>query len=193
VTVAGALTNRSRTSAASEANTAVLAAKARRAEAELKEARRALEREAASLERLRLEKRSEIHFELLRQRHHESRIIADRWYEHTRNARKIRRSASAGLTKLREKKRTLARRRDSLSRGHRSSVVSELQATQHIIDQLYGSLSSLDQEIERGRRGLTEYNRQTGALRDHIRDNCGVKGRLWYERLEARKRKSVGK
>lgn len=181
-----------RTRGASTLDTARrIVAQARQAELRLSEARLVLERESRTLERLRLEKRGEIYFDILRQRHFESSLVANKWHAHTSSTQKIRRNVSSGLTQVREKKRQLARMRDGSSQARRPKIISELQQTQLFIDQIYAALSSLDGEIERGRTSRQQFNNQTGDLRDHIRDTCGQRGKLWYARLEARKSRSL--
>jgi hypothetical protein len=138
-------------------------AQARVAEAALRQATATLKREAESLERLRVEVSGQANFELLRQRHYKSMRIADQWYAHTKNARTVRRAVNDGLRKI---------------QGH---------GTRDVVIAVRTALTSLDREIARGRQGIDEYNIQTGKLRDHIHSACGEKGRLWYERLEARK------
>ncbi|WP_405861052.1 hypothetical protein OG407_24030 [Streptomyces sp. NBC_01515] len=172
-------------------DTKVIVAQARQAERLLVESRRALEREAESLKNLRLEVRDEVNFEVYRQAHRESRIIADRWHKHKRSAIETRSGISVGLSKMREKKRNLDRRSSSSSQMQRRRVLQEVQATQSVIDNLQGAMSSLNSEVDRGAKSLTSYNQQTGRLRDHIRDNCGPKGKRWFAQLEERKNRII--
>jgi hypothetical protein len=154
----------------------------------LREARQAMDREARAVENLRRSLRGEVHYSVLVQKHHESHLLGAAWHDHTRRAQRTRRRVSAGLARVRERKRVLARTRDRSSGSRRAAVVAELRRTQLLIDTIYGALSSLDQEIDRGRRSRGEINQQTALLRDHIRDHCGDKGRQWFRRLETRKR-----
>lgn len=163
-------------------------ARLRGSERLLREARQAMDREARAVEDLRRRLRGEVHYGVLVQKHHESHLLGAAWHDHTRRAHRTRRRVSAGLARVRERKRVLARTRDRSSGNRRAAVVAELRRTQLLIDTIYGAVSSLDQEIDRGRRSRGEINQQTALLRDHIRDHCGDKGRQWFLRLETRKR-----
>jgi hypothetical protein len=153
---------------------------ARQSERVLAESRRALERESAALEQARLTTRGELNFQLLAQRHHESRLTADSWYRHKQTAVEAKTRISSELGKLHASKRQLNGKR---SKG-RARLAAEAQAA---IVQLNSGPSSLSEEIRRGSTAVTEYNQQTGRLRDHIRDNCGPRGQRWFDELEARK------
>ncbi|MFI5888100.1 hypothetical protein [Streptomyces sp. NPDC051554] len=172
-------------------DTKAIVAQAHQAEQRLVESRRALEREAEALKSLRLEVRDEVNFEVYRQAHRESRIIADRWYKHKRSAIETRNGISTSLSKMREKKRSLDQRSSSSSHILRRRSSQEALGTQSVIDSLYGALSSLNGEVDRGTHSLTSYNQQTGRLRDHIRDNCGPKGARWFAQLEERKNRII--
>lgn len=174
------------------ASTAIVA-RAQRAERSLAVARHALERETEVLKNLRLEVRDEINFEVHRQAHRESRLIADRWYAHKHSAIATRKSISTGLTRMQGKKRQLNQRMTTSSSRRRRAIALEVQSTQSVIDALAGGLSSLNQEVNRGSLSLVECNQQTAKLRDHIRDHCGAKGQRWFNRLEARKRDITGR
>ncbi|MEU3090741.1 hypothetical protein ACWCQ0_35500 [Streptomyces massasporeus] len=163
-------------------------ARLRGSERLLREARQAMDREVRAVEDLRRRLRGEVHYGVLVQKHHESHQLGAAWHDHTRRAERTRRRVSAGLARVRERKRALARTRDRSSGTRRAAVVVELRRTQALIDTIYGALSSLDQEIDRGRRSRGEINQQTALLRNHIRDHCGDKGRQWFLRLEKRKR-----
>jgi predicted nucleic acid-binding Zn-ribbon protein len=164
------------------------ATRAHEAEKILNQARVSLEREARILEDLRRTVAGEVNFGILRQKHHESRLIADAWHTHTREVEGIRRALSADLNGMRDHKRRMARRRDNAAPRRRGKVVAELRTLQIAIDSIYSVISSLDQELDRGRQSRTAYNKQTASLRDHIRYNCGEQGHRWYSRLETRKR-----
>ncbi|MFJ6211788.1 hypothetical protein ACIQGZ_00320 [Streptomyces sp. NPDC092296] len=151
-----------------------------------------LERESALLASMRLVAHDEVNFALYRQRHYESLLLADRWYALKRSAVQTRGTLSGVLNRLREDKRQLARKRDRLPARSRAGTVRQLQATQSTIDDLYGALTALSAEIDRGSLRVKECNDRTAVLRDHIRDHCGAEGRRWYARLEARKRKKIG-
>lgn len=168
-----------------------IADKADRAARSLAKARHTVELETEALRRVRLGVRDEINFKVYRQAHRESRIAADRWYAHKRSALETRRGISVGLNKMREKKGRLERNLEHATSRRRRALVLEKQRTQSLIDALSSGLSSLNEEVDRGSRSLTEFNQQTGRLRDHIRDHCGPEGRRWYNRLESRKRNII--
>ncbi|GAA2648726.1 MULTISPECIES: hypothetical protein [Streptomyces] len=176
--------------ATSRVDTGAMVTRARRSEQLLVESRRVLEREADALQNLRFEVRDEVNFEVYRQAHRESRLIADRWYEHKRSAVETRKEISAGLNRLRANKRRLDRMSGGTTRRGRFN--QEAQAAQSVIDSLDQALSSLSAEVSRGARSLDAHNRQTGRLRDHIRDHCGPRGRRWFEQLQARKKRVTG-
>lgn len=164
-------------------------AQARQVETDLRETRKVLEREIDSLERLQFTLQDEIHFKLFTQRHNESRLIADRWHEHKREAIEARESISTALNELRGKERRFTKLRDGASAKQRSDISIEIQTTKVAINRLCEINGSLGQEISKGRRFLDVYNKRTRDLKLHIRDHCGPKGRLWYERLEERTRR----
>ncbi|MGW2270738.1 hypothetical protein [Streptomyces yangpuensis] len=174
-------------------DTGAMVTRARRSEQLLVESRRVLEREADALRNLRFEVRDEVNFEVYRQAHRESRLIADRWYEHKRSALETRKEISAGLNRLRANKRRLDRMSGGTSPATRRRKFSqEAHSAQSVIDSLNQALSSLSAEVSRGAQSLDAHNRQTGRLRDHIRDHCGPRGRRWFEQLQARKKRVTG-
>jgi len=169
-----------------------VAAQAHQAEQRLSEARRALEREALALEQLQFKVRDDLNFDIYRQRHHQSFTIADRWYEHKREALKTKRTVSDCLQQVREKKHHLDQKREHSTRHtQRASIAGALQDTKEMIATLTTTLSSLNEEFQRGSLQVTAYNIQTARLREHICNNCGSKGRRWCEELRARKAKKA--
>jgi hypothetical protein len=130
------------------------------------------QRQASELAQLRRDVRGDIGFQLLAQRHHESRLLADSWYTHKAEAIGSRKEITNELSSF----RTFAR---SLGRAAK---------TEEVIVHLSSTTNILNDEIERSAAVLDQHNIQTGLLRDHIRDNCGERGRRWYNDLEERKR-----
>jgi hypothetical protein len=55
--------------------------------------------------------------------------------------------------------------------------------------ELFKERDNISMESNRMRNKLNELNIQTGNLKYIIRDKCGVEGKEWFERLEARKQK----
>jgi hypothetical protein len=153
-------------------NTRAMVSSARQAERALTEARQSLLRESRVLENLRLAAKDEINFELHRQRHYESMCLADSWHSLKRSAIETRNTISTGVKRLQASKSVKSRRGEALA---------ELQSV----------VVGLNQEIDRGALVVEEHNARTRTLRNHIRDNCGTKGRLWHERLEARKQRKI--
>jgi hypothetical protein len=137
-----------------------------RARATVEASRRSLERKSTELRRIQSSHRADISFKVLVNHHNESRLLADRWYEHKRQAHRTQDEISGGLHKL------------STTHGKTTTIVHALRQ----------SLSLLSEEIARGGRAVTEFNGQTAGLRDHINAHCGQQGREWYQRLEERKR-----
>ncbi|WP_330452346.1 MULTISPECIES: hypothetical protein [unclassified Streptomyces] len=179
---------RGKTSAAPRA----LVAQAARAEQSLARARESLERESQALANIQFRAHDEVNFQVHKQAHRESRIIADRWHAHKRTALKARRSISGGLNRMRDKNRRLERDLNSATPRRRRALTREIQGTRSAVEALSRGLTTLNAEVDRGTRSLTTYNQRTAALREHIRNHCGPQGRRWYERLEARKRKIIG-
>lgn len=54
--------------------------------------------------------------------------------------------------------------------------------------QLYEKREILCEQINSYLQKVKELNRQTHALKEKIRDNCGDRGRIWFYKLEERKR-----
>jgi hypothetical protein len=142
-------------------------ARANRARAAVEASRRSLERKSVELKRIQTSYHEDISFTVLINHHNESRVLADRWYEHKRQAQKTHSEMSGGLQKLRT------------THGKSATIIQGLRQ----------SLSLLSAEIARGGQAVTEFNSQTGELRDHINAHCGRQGREWYQRLEERKRR----
>ncbi|MFC8415327.1 hypothetical protein [Streptomyces coelicoflavus] len=173
-------------------SSSALVRQSNRIEQSLADARRAVERETETLKKIRLEvARDELKFEFYRQAHHESRLIADRWYEHKHSAIQARNRLSNGLNRMRQKRRHLEQLLRNAPPRRRRALTLEKQGTQAAIEALTHGLSSLDEEVRRGSRSLNECNQQTGRLRDHIRDHCGIRGQIWFKRLESRKRRII--
>jgi hypothetical protein len=141
-------------------------ARTNRTRATVEASRRSLELKSTELRRIQSSHRADIGFKVLVDHHNESRLLADRWYEHKHQAQKTQSEISVGLHKL------------HTVHGKKVAVVQSLRQ----------SLTLLTDEIDRGGRAVTEFNGQTANLRDHINTHCGRQGREWYQRLEERKR-----
>lgn len=153
---------------------------ANQAIATLRKDRAVLERKARELEELRNSVRGSINFHILAQRHHESRLLADRWYAHKRQAVRSKKDLAAGIARFNGHARQVTRQSDS----RRSR---EIETTRSTINQLSRITNVLQDEIDRSGAALDKYNQQTGSLRDHIRDTCGTRGTKWYNDMQARK------
>jgi hypothetical protein len=148
--------------------------KADQAIATLRSDRAILERKARELEELRHSTRGSVNFQLLAQRHNESRLLADSWYSHKRQAVLSKKDLSAGIARFNSHASQLTRQ-------------SSLQAARSTISQLSTLARTLQSEIDRSGEALDRYNQQTADLRDHIHNTCGLQGAKWYNALEARK------
>ncbi|GAA1872815.1 hypothetical protein [Actinomadura bangladeshensis] len=170
---------------------------ARRAELALREDRRAAARAAASLGRLTERRAGEARFELLKQKHRESVAIADKWYAHKHDALRTRRRVAAGLARISRRERRLAGEpgaeagRGGAAPARRRGARAEARRLRRLIDDMDAVLRSLDEEIRLGAANLRDHNARTRRLKEHIRDDCGAEGRLWYARLEARTRRRL--
>jgi chromosome segregation ATPase len=155
----------------------------------LAEDRQTLERKARQLEELRRTLQGDVNFQVLTQQHHESRLIADSWHAHKAQATRSRRELSSGIDSFNSHTKKLARTGSASGKGlPRPRFTGEIATAQATINHLAGIVANLLGEIERSRAALTLYNAQTGRLRDHIRDNCGPRGRRWYDDMQQRKR-----
>lgn len=145
-------------------------------------ARIKLEQSSQALNRLRVSATANIGFQVLVQRHHESRLLADSWYQHKRNAEQSEKSLQRSIS-------ALSRNKDLLSKSASTSSVvrAEITATTTAIDGLRQNLTLLTAEVRRGRAALDQHNIATGKLRDYIRDNCGARGQKWYADMQARR------
>jgi chromosome segregation ATPase len=156
----------------------VVAAKAATALQQLAKDRQVIERQARELESLGREVRGAVNFELLIARHNKSRLLADSWYDHKRQAVDSRKELSNGVKRLRHRLNEL--------RGERSAALASNKAS---VDHLSTVVRSLNQEIDRSGAALDKYNQQTGALSLHIGTTCGPRGERWYADLQDRKRR----
>ncbi|WIY04999.1 hypothetical protein QRX60_14565 [Amycolatopsis mongoliensis] len=139
-----------------------------------------LERKSRELDELRRTTRGEVNFQLLTQRHHTSRKLADEWHGHKHQAIGSKRELAAGVRKL---ENHLARAAQGSTRLRRHA-----EQTRATVRALSGGVGQVQQEINRSDTELTRFNQATGKLRDHIRDNCGRRGSRWYEDLQERTR-----
>ncbi|MGW3965744.1 hypothetical protein ACWED2_38400 [Amycolatopsis sp. NPDC005003] len=144
-----------------------------------------LQRKAQELEQLRRTTRGEVNFQLLTQRHHASRLLADEWHGHKHQAIGSKRELAAGVRKL-ERHLADAARGTARLRRHAES-------TRTTVRTLSGGLGQVQQEIDRSDRELTRFNQATGKLRDHIRDSCGRRGTRWYDDLQERTRQRANR
>jgi len=158
----------------------VVAARATAAVGRLIDDRLVIERKAAELERLSRENRGDVGFQLLVQRHNESRLLADSWYEHKKQAIDSRTELARGVAMLQWRIGQLR------GEGRRSSTV--VTTTQASADQLGGVVSKLQKEITLSAAALDRYNQQTGELSRHIGASCGPRGEQWYAALQEHKR-----
>lgn len=159
----------------------VVAARAAAAVERLVDDRRLIERKAEELELLSLEARGgEVGFQPLVQRHNESRLLADSWYDHKKQATDSRTELARGVAMLQWRIGQLR------GEGRRSAAV--VTTTQASADQLGGVVSKLQKEITLSGAALDRYNQQTGDLSRHIGTSCGPRGEQWYAALQERQR-----
>lgn len=158
----------------------VVAARATAAVGRLVDDRPVIERTAAELERLSREARGDVGFQLLVQRHNESRLLADSWYEHKKQAIDSRTELARGVAMLQWRIGQLR------GEGRRSSTV--VTTTQASADQLGGVVSKLQKEITLSGAALDRYKQQTAELSRHIGTSCGPRGEQWYSALQEHNR-----
>jgi hypothetical protein len=142
--------------------------------------RRLIERKAVELERLSRELRGDAGFQVLVQRHNESRSLADSWYDHRKQAINSRTVLARGVAMLQWR---IGRLR---AEGRRLSML--VTTTQASADQLGSVVSELQREITLSGAALDRYNLQMGELSRHIGVSCGPRGEQWYAALQERKR-----
>ncbi|GAB3168138.1 hypothetical protein GCM10027059_30340 [Myceligenerans halotolerans] len=160
--------------------------KAHAASEELARARQEFERKRAALQQKIDEGLHKLNFETLRQDHRESREVADVWYRHVKQAGRARYSISNTIEDLKKDRKRLARKRDRARGTAHNPLLTELESLQTTIDATYTTVESLREGIDQGYTMLDDFNQRTGQIRDHIRDNCGLAGREWYESLMQR-------
>jgi chromosome segregation ATPase len=162
--------------------------RAEKAVAVLVEDRQLLERKSHQLEELRHTLAGDINFQVLAQQHNESRLLADSWYAHKDQAIRSQRQLSSGIGSFNSHAKKLTQA-SSISGDSppRSRFARDIATAQATINHLASIVANLRGEIGRSRTALVLYNGQTGDLRDHIRDNCGPRGRRWYDELQRRK------
>lgn len=156
-------------------------ARANRVAVALVRDRAALEHKARELEDVRRRLRGDINFQILAKHHHESRLLADSWHTHKNQAIASRKELTSGIRSF----ESYARR---LAQSGQARVSTELRTAKSTVRELSTVAATLQGEIDRGSAALDQYNKQTGFLRDHIRDSCGARGRKWYDDLQRRKR-----
>lgn len=154
----------------------VIAARATAAVDRLIDDRRVIDRKAEELEQLH----GDDGFQVLVQWHNESRLLADGWYEHKKQAIDSRTELARGVAMVQWRIGQL--RGD----GRRSATV--VTTTQASADQLGGVVSKLQKEIRLSGTALDRFNRLTGELSRHIGGSCGQRGEQWYAALQERQR-----
>ncbi|MEU5266684.1 hypothetical protein [Amycolatopsis sp. NPDC021455] len=127
---------------------------------------------------------SEVDFVTLRDLHFASFGCADGAYKHYRSAGDSLRAMSRMLADVRLTVKLRLRAKDAGGRRRRP----DRQALDAAAGNLTRSRSLLSVEVERGRAMVRDLNANTARLKHLIRDNCGERGRQWYDSLQERVR-----
>lgn len=166
---------------------------AAKATSQLIEQRRKLENNTVKLEELRQTVRGDINFQLLAQKHHESRLYADTWYTQKRQVIATHKEFSTQVNAFKSHIGSLTRARNRVKKGaDRSPLGQAIGSAQTTLSHLSAAIATLKGEIDRSGTALDTYNDQTRELKLHIRDTCGPRGRRWYNELEERTRQRKG-
>ncbi|MGH3933093.1 MAG: hypothetical protein ACRDTF_24320 [Pseudonocardiaceae bacterium] len=139
---------------------------------------------ARAIEAQLLAASSEMDFVSLRNLHHESFGCADRAYEHYSSADSSLQTMSRILLGVRAALtlRLIAPRNSATGRRERPDR-DQLKAAASSLSE---SRQQLDVEVKRGLTLVKTLNANTAQLKHSINDNCGERGRRWYQDLELR-------
>lgn len=107
-------------------------------------------------------------YQFLKDMHYSSFIVADSAYKLLKDVQLILNGLNKMILDLKRKK--------------------DKERANELRKELFKERDNISLESNRMRNKLNELNIQTGKLKYLIRDKCGVEGKEWYERLEARKR-----
>ncbi len=124
-------------------------------------------------------------FEALIALHHEAFQTADTAYVLYKSTEASARSVSTSINGL---DRYLASLETGVARGD-SRYISRKSSAHATRRQLVATARGLQEQVVELRAGVRQLNANTHTLKERIRDECGQRGRDWYTRLEARKRR----
>lgn len=132
-----------------------------------------------------------LRFHELNEQYFLSRKLADHTHTLLSDAYELKRSYIKSIDVFKSEIRNM---KDAKAKAsdfqERKRIKMELDALYSNKDELYAQMGNLDGEISAYRSKLKEFNDRTHDLKLSIRDSCGEGGRIWYERLETRKRDS---
>lgn len=153
-----------------------------------------LSRLAATIEQQLQAARLETNFVSLRDLHHESVSCADGAYGHYRSAGDSLYAMFGMLVRVRANLALRMRPAHNPATGRRERP--DRQALNAAAANLTQTRQLLDVEVKRGLAMVRTLNANTSRLKHSIKDNCGERGRQWYEalekRIEARRREERG-
>lgn len=126
-------------------------------------------------------------FHLLTNVHFSSFKVADATYDALRDARKSQASVQEAIDQARSKKRDLnSELRKKPTSERRQEILNELHEFDRFISILIGDIKDISEKVFNLKTEIEQLNTRTRELKLAIRDRCGLRGREWYERLEAR-------
>ncbi|WP_454296806.1 hypothetical protein [Salana multivorans] len=156
----------------SRADLDVLQRRAQSAQSALLVVERTIRTEAARLEQVVQHDMRRLSCTQLRDLHRRSADTADEWHRQKQDAIAIRRQLSRALDRLREQRRQCAQQRDSTHGDARRRFASQANELGRLIGTYYATLETLNAEIRRADTMLTQYNIQTGRIRDYLAVEC---------------------
>lgn len=129
-------------------------------------------------------------FNALIELHYSSFKVANQAYSLLEDARTSLGAITISIINARQQSDKLQAALRSASSGTRKSEIrEEINGLSDLLNDLKRDENQINSERKFMLSEVKRLNIQTAQLKELIRDNCGPKGREWYDRLEERKRR----
>lgn len=160
---------------------------ARRWERDRARVERSIEEHRANIERHLEEAKESYNFQFLKDVHHSSFRIADEAHKLQRDAESAVATTTRILDAAREKRAEFERvLQTHIPIERRREVLKEVELLVQLRAEVLPTFHTLRAQRNTFVAETRRLNAQTRAIKEAIRDRCGVRGREWYDNLEAR-------
>lgn len=132
---------------------------------------------------------SELDFHTLTNLHFTSMKIADQAYNLFDYSKIYLDAMNRNLKTTSERKhKILLLFKSEIKYSKKLKLTDDLKEIDEVRNQLFEDKDILNSQTDSLRTRLKSFNKRTSSLKFKIRDNCGEKGKNWYNRLEQRKK-----